>query len=129
MFAIYKKELRSYFINAVGYVYIGVFLAISAFLCCKHNSVNKSVADYVLIGSAKVGDVYFFAALFRIMQYIHNGGFKSRKAHIKGAAFNSRFGKVESWCDSPKILAAQALFFFFRYVFVFCRRAFLFLLF
>jgi ABC-2 type transport system permease protein len=34
MFAIYKKELRSYFINAIGYVYIGVFLAVAAFLCC-----------------------------------------------------------------------------------------------
>ena len=34
MFAIYKKELRSYFANAVGYVYLGVFLAISALLCC-----------------------------------------------------------------------------------------------
>ncbi len=34
MFAIYKKELRSYFMNAVGYVYLGVFLAVSALLCC-----------------------------------------------------------------------------------------------
>lgn len=34
MFAIYKKELRSYFLNAVGYVYLGVFLAVSALLCC-----------------------------------------------------------------------------------------------
>ena len=34
MFAIYKKELRSYFINPVGYVYVGVFLAMSALLCC-----------------------------------------------------------------------------------------------
>lgn len=34
MFAIYKKEMRSYFINAIGYVYIAVFLAISAFVCC-----------------------------------------------------------------------------------------------
>lgn len=34
MFAIYKKELRSYFINAVGYVFVGVFLALSALLCC-----------------------------------------------------------------------------------------------
>jgi len=32
MFAIYKKELRSYFINAVGYVYAGVFLAASALI-------------------------------------------------------------------------------------------------
>ena len=34
MFAIFKKELRSYFLNAIGYVYLGVFLAISALLCC-----------------------------------------------------------------------------------------------
>ncbi len=34
MFAIFKKELRSYFLNAIGYVYAGVFLAISALLCC-----------------------------------------------------------------------------------------------
>lgn len=34
MLAIYKKEMRSYFINAVGYVYVGVFLALAALLCC-----------------------------------------------------------------------------------------------
>ncbi len=34
MFAIYKKEMRSYFINAIGYVYIAIFLALSAFICC-----------------------------------------------------------------------------------------------
>ena len=34
MFAIYKKELRSYFITPVGYVYVGIFLALSALLCC-----------------------------------------------------------------------------------------------
>lgn len=34
MFAVFKKELRSYFLNAIGYVYVGVFLAISALLCC-----------------------------------------------------------------------------------------------
>ncbi len=34
MFAIFKKELRSYFINAIGYVYVGVFLAVAALLCC-----------------------------------------------------------------------------------------------
>lgn len=34
MFAIFKKELRSYFINAIGYVYVGVFLAASALLLC-----------------------------------------------------------------------------------------------
>lgn len=34
MFAIYKKELRSYFINAIGYVYVGVFLAAAALMLC-----------------------------------------------------------------------------------------------
>ena len=34
MRAIYKKELRSYFVNPLGYLYLGVFLAFSAFLCC-----------------------------------------------------------------------------------------------
>ena len=34
MFAIFKKELRSYFLNAIGYVYVGVFLGVAALLCC-----------------------------------------------------------------------------------------------
>lgn len=42
MFAIYKKELRSYFINAIGYVYVGVFLAISALLCCYTTLLSQS---------------------------------------------------------------------------------------
>ncbi len=34
MFAIYKKELRSFFINPIGYVFVGAFLGIAALLCC-----------------------------------------------------------------------------------------------
>ena len=34
MLAIYCKEIRSYFINAVGYVYSGIFLALAALVCC-----------------------------------------------------------------------------------------------
>ena len=34
MFAIYRKEMRSYFINPIGYVYLGVFLVFSALLRC-----------------------------------------------------------------------------------------------
>ena len=33
MFAIFKKELRAYFISPVGYVYTGIFLAVSALIC------------------------------------------------------------------------------------------------
>ena len=42
MFAIYKKELRSYFINPIGYVYMGVFLAVSALLCCLTTVMSAS---------------------------------------------------------------------------------------
>lgn len=34
MLAILKKELRSYFTGAIGYVYVAIFLALSALLCC-----------------------------------------------------------------------------------------------
>lgn len=42
MFAILKKELRSYFINAIGYVYVGVFLAASALILCFTTLVSAS---------------------------------------------------------------------------------------
>ncbi len=42
MLAIFKKELRSYFLNAIGYVYIGVFLAVSALLCCYTTLVART---------------------------------------------------------------------------------------
>ena len=52
MFAIYKKELRSYFINAIGYVYVGVFLAAAALLCC-----------YTTIGSQSYSTTNYFTYL------------------------------------------------------------------
>lgn len=33
MFAIFKKELRAYFISPIGYVYTGIFLAACALIC------------------------------------------------------------------------------------------------
>lgn len=33
MFAIFKKELRGYFINPIGYIYLGVFLVAAALIC------------------------------------------------------------------------------------------------
>lgn len=33
MLAIYKKELRSYFINPIGYVFVGIFLTFAAIAC------------------------------------------------------------------------------------------------
>ena len=42
MLAIYLKELRSYFINAIGYVYIGIFLAISALLFCYTTLISNT---------------------------------------------------------------------------------------
>ncbi len=34
MLAIYRKEMTSYFINPIGYIYLGVFLVFSALICC-----------------------------------------------------------------------------------------------
>lgn len=34
MLAIYKKEMRSYFTGPIGYVYLGIFLALSALVFC-----------------------------------------------------------------------------------------------
>ena len=44
MFAVYKKELYTYFINPVGYVYTGVFLAVSA-LICSMTTLQKASYD------------------------------------------------------------------------------------
>lgn len=42
MFAIYRKEMRSYFINPIGYVYLGIFLAFSALLCCYSTIISAT---------------------------------------------------------------------------------------
>lgn len=44
MFAIFKKELRAYFINPVGYVYVGVFLTAAA-LICAYTTIQKASYD------------------------------------------------------------------------------------
>ncbi len=48
MLAIYRKEMRSYFINPIGYVYLGIFLVFSALLCCYTTIVagSYSTANY-----------------------------------------------------------------------------------
>lgn len=42
MLAIYKKEMRSYFINPIGYIYMGIFLALSALVFCYTTFQAKS---------------------------------------------------------------------------------------
>ncbi len=42
MLAIFKKEIRSYFINPIGYVFAGIFLAFSALLCCYSTVMSSS---------------------------------------------------------------------------------------
>ena len=32
MFAIYKREMRSYFISPIGYIYLAIFLAVSGII-------------------------------------------------------------------------------------------------
>jgi ABC-2 type transport system permease protein len=53
MLAIYKKEMRSYFINPIGYIYLGIFLAVSALVCCyttlQSSSYETSTYFYFMI--------------------------------------------------------------------------------
>lgn len=51
MFAIYKKEMRSYFINPIGYVFVGIFLSLAALLCCYTTiqSNSYSTASYFTV--------------------------------------------------------------------------------
>ena len=42
MFAIYKKELRSYFIGPIGYVFAGVFLLIASLVCSYTTLLSQS---------------------------------------------------------------------------------------
>ena len=42
MLAIYKKEMRSYFITPIGFVYVGVFLAVSALLFSYTTLLSRS---------------------------------------------------------------------------------------
>ena len=44
MLAIFKKELHAYFINPVGYVYVGVFLTAAA-LICAYTTVQQASYD------------------------------------------------------------------------------------
>ncbi len=51
MLAIYRKEIASYFINPIGYVYLGIFLVFSALLC----SYTTIVA-----GTYNTGNYFFY---------------------------------------------------------------------
>ena len=51
MFAIYKKELRSFFINPIGYIYTGAFLGLAALLCCYTTILN---GNYVPNADVKI---------------------------------------------------------------------------
>ncbi len=56
MFAIYKKELRSFFINPIGYVFVGAFLGIAALLC----------SYTTILSSSYNTDTYFTILIFVI---------------------------------------------------------------
>ena len=42
MLAIYKKEMRSYFSNPIGYIFAGIFLLFAALLCCYTTILSAS---------------------------------------------------------------------------------------
>lgn len=56
MLAIYKKELRSYFINPIGYVFVGVYLTLCALLCA-----------YTTIQSASYSTTTYFTLMVFVL--------------------------------------------------------------
>ncbi|MBQ7047496.1 MAG: ABC transporter, partial [Clostridia bacterium] len=49
MFAIYKRELKAYFISPIGYLFVGNFLAVSGLLfsiCTLQQQESSSVSNY-----------------------------------------------------------------------------------
>ncbi len=54
MLAIYRKEMRSYFINPIGYVYLGIYLVFSALLCCYMT---------IMAGTYDTTNYFFYLAL------------------------------------------------------------------
>ena len=60
MFAIYRKEMRSYFINPIGYIYLGIFLAFSALLCCYTTIVSATYST----------SQYFMYLIFSLIVFV-----------------------------------------------------------
>lgn len=60
MFAIYKRELRSYFITPIGYIFAGMFLAVSGLLFSLTILQSNSSGDYTYKGMFE----YFVYLLF-----------------------------------------------------------------
>ena len=54
MLAIYRKEITSYFINPIGYVYLGIFLVFSALVCCYTT---------IVAGTYSTNNYFFFMIL------------------------------------------------------------------
>ena len=52
MLAIYKRELRSYFVSPIGYIFIAVFLCVSGIIfsmCTLSQGANSSVGTYFIM--------------------------------------------------------------------------------
>nr|MBQ4319323.1 ABC transporter [Clostridia bacterium] len=58
MLAIYKKELRSYFTSATGYVFIAAFLAVSGFLFSMFTMQYATAGDDIDLGT------YYITVMF-----------------------------------------------------------------
>ena len=63
MLAIYKRELRSYFSTSIGYIFIGIFLALSGALFSHCTLQQGTKSDTAL---------YFSFMLFASSGYLEN---------------------------------------------------------
>ena len=68
MFAIYKKEMRAYFQNPIGYVFAGIFLLLAALLC-------SYTVSYIELWSAFLFEnlsTFFQAVIDKQLHFVYN---------------------------------------------------------
>ena len=61
MFAVYKKELKSYFLSPIGYIAIGIFLVMFSFIFYLTN---------IQQGAYDMGNLYYFTARYGLLLII-----------------------------------------------------------
>ena len=85
MLAIYKREMKAYFITPLGYVFLGVFLLVSGFVFC-FSTLYQMTSDLT---------EYFSTMLFLFIILVRKMGAQRKHRATKGKLLvkGKRFGK------------------------------------
>ena len=113
MSAIYRKELRSYFINPIGYVYLGIFLVFSALLCCYTTIVSGTYSTnnyffFLILSFIKIVPYFFQFVIERKIQFSepHN----RKDAPLKSLFESAKINSIQFGNNCRQLLPAGILF-------------------